>query len=71
MADDAPKVMSWPMIIAIMIGSGLVLGLTIGTICTVLGVSGSAATTGTGACVGLVGALLIQRRNAAIAAAKK
>lgn len=71
MTDQAQKVMSWPMIIGIMLATGLVLGLVIGTICTVLGVSGSVASTGTGVSIGVVGALLIQRRNAALAGAKK
>lgn len=71
MTDQTRKVMSWPMILGIMLATGLVLGLVIGTICTVLGVSGSIATTGTGVSIGVVGALLLRRRNEALAGTKK
>ncbi len=60
--------LSWPVIIAIMMGVGFVTGVA-------LGLAGEALhrnlSPGVGAAVGVVGAMLVMRRRAALAAQKK
>ena len=65
---DSPKPMSWGLIIAIMVGTSVVVGLTLGLLHETMGLNPGA---GVGAAVGVVGALLIVRRNKALAAQKK
>lgn len=60
--------MSWPVIIAIMMGTGVVVGMTLGFFGERLGMDGGARTAGTGAAIGVVGALLVARRNAQLRA---
>ncbi|MDP1827313.1 MAG: hypothetical protein Q8L48_28825 [Archangium sp.] len=53
--------MSWGVIVAIMIGTGLVAGLTLGLLHETIGLNPGA---GVGATIGVVGAILITRRRA-------
>ena len=66
MEEDNPKVMGWGMIIAIMVGVGLLTGLLLGLTRELLGLSSSTLGGGIGASVGVVGAILITRRRAAL-----
>ncbi|MBK6751163.1 MAG: hypothetical protein KA956_09985 [Pyrinomonadaceae bacterium] len=66
MDGNKTKVLSWGSIIAIMIGVGLVAGLVIGLLSETFGLSSSALGAGVGASVGVVGAILIARRRAAL-----
>lgn len=63
--DSTSAVMGWPTIVAIMIATGLVAGLILGLLRDAVGMTGG--TTGVGASIGVVGALLIARRRAALA----
>lgn len=65
---DSAKPMSWAVIIAIMVGTSVVVGMTLGLLHETMGLNPGA---GVGAAVGVVGALLIVRRNKALAAQKK
>ncbi len=71
MAENAPKVMGWGTIIGILVLTSLALGLTVGLITTALGVSSRSLGAGVGAGVGVVGAILISRRRAALQAQNK
>jgi len=64
--EGKPKVMGWGTIIAIMVATGLVAGVLLGLLGEVLGLSPGRTTTGVGASVGVVGAILISRRRAAL-----
>jgi TRAP-type mannitol/chloroaromatic compound transport system permease large subunit len=66
MTDSNTKVLGWGAIIAILIMVGVVVGLVLGLIGRTLGLSTSTTTAGVGASVGIVGALLIARRRAAV-----
>ncbi len=70
MNENNTKVHSWPAIIAIMIGVGLGVGLILGLMSEFLGLSSSYTGTGVGASIGVVGAVLIARRRAALAQQK-
>ena len=67
--EGASKVMSWGVIVGIMLATGLLVGFTLGALGEVLGFQVPSA--GIGASVGVVGALLIGRRQAALAAQAK
>lgn len=62
------KPMSWSVIIAILIASALVIGLTLGVLHETMGLNPGA---GVGAGIGLIGALLINQRRRALAAQAK
>ncbi len=59
-------ILSWWVIIAILLGVGLVSGLLLGFLGDSLGLSPSLRTIGMGVIVGLAAAVLITRRQAAI-----
>ena len=61
MTENNLKVMEWWKIIAILVATGLVVGLLPGLI----GLSSGVSAAGVGASVGAVGALLFARRRAA------
>lgn len=62
------KPMSWGVIIAILVGSSLVLGMTLGLLHETMGLNPGA---GVGAGIGVLGALLINNRRKALAAQKR
>jgi hypothetical protein len=64
--ENNTKVLGWGAIIAIMVGVGVVVGLALGLMGRTLGLSTSATGGGVGASVGVVGAILIARRRAAL-----
>ncbi len=66
MSETNTKVLSWGVIIAIMIGVGLVVGLLLGVLGNTLGLSTTATSAGIGGSIGVVGAILISRRRAAL-----
>lgn len=65
-AEGKPKVMGWGTIIAIMVATALATGVLLGLLGEMLGLSPGRTTTGVGASVGVVGAILISRRRAAL-----
>lgn len=67
MEKENPKVLGWGTIIAILVGVAVVTGLLLGLSSGLLGLSPSMTGGGVGASVGVVGALLVARRRAAIA----
>jgi hypothetical protein len=67
MENDRTKVLGWGTIIAILVGVALVTGLLLGLMRSTLGLSTSMTGGGIGASVGVVGAILVARRQAAIA----
>ena len=66
MMENNTKVLGWGVIIAIMVGVGVVAGLLLSLMSRTLGLSVGTTTGGVGACVGVVGAFLIARRRAAL-----
>ena len=62
------KPMSWGMIIAILVGASLVMGLTLGILQETIGLNPGA---GVGAGIGIIGALLINKRRRALAEQNK
>lgn len=68
MPDAPSSPMSWPVIIAIMLATGVVVGMTLGLFGERLGLDGGTVTTGVGAAIGVVGAMLIARRAAQLRA---
>lgn len=69
MADELPRVMSWPLIIAILVATAAVTGLVLGALGVVMGtVFGTA---GVGAATGAVGALLMNQRRTALDAHRR
>lgn len=66
MTENNAKVLGWGMIIAIMVGVGLVAGLLLGLMSGTLGLSKTMTTGGVGVSIGVVGAILIARRRAAL-----
>jgi hypothetical protein len=64
--ENNMKVLGWGAIIAIMVGVGVCVGLVLGLMSQTLGLSTSATGGGVGASVGVVGAILIARRRAAL-----
>lgn len=71
MTDAAPKVMGWGTIIAIVAGTGVVVGLLLGAIGQALALPPGRMTAGVGAAMGVLGALLVTRRRAALAQAQQ
>lgn len=67
--STAPEPLGWPAIIGAMIVTGLVTGLAMGLLHEVVGRTGGTA--GVGAAIGVVGALLINKRNLALKAREK
>lgn len=65
MTDTNDTVMGWGTILAIMVATGLVTGPILGLLRDAVGMTGGTA--GVGASIGVVGALLIARRRAALA----
>ncbi len=65
MSGTNAKVLSWGAIIAIMVGVGLSVGLLLVFLNQILGLSNRIGA-GIGASVGIVGAILISRRRAAL-----
>ena len=63
--NEIAKPMSWGMIVAILVGTSVLLGLTLGLVHELTGLNPGA---GVGAGVGVVGALLINNRRKALAA---
>lgn len=61
MTDPTP--MSWTVIIAILLGTAVVTGLTLGLLHETMGLNPGA---GVGASIGIVGVLLINRRRRAL-----
>ena len=68
---SAAKVMPWWQIIAILAGVAVVTGVTLGLLREALGLTSGNATVGVGAAVGGVGAILVGRRRAMQAQARK
>ena len=66
MMENSAKALGWGTIIAVMAGVGLVTGLLLGLMSEGLGLSPNTTTGGVGASVGIVGAILIMRRRAAL-----
>lgn len=66
MADSDTKVIGWGRIILLMLATGLGLGAILGLIGGLLGLPPGVMSAGVGVSVGLVGALLIGRRRAAL-----
>jgi hypothetical protein len=64
--SESVKVMGWPVIIALMVATAVVTGLVVGLLRDAIG--WSAGTAGVGVATGVVGAILIARRRAALAA---
>ncbi|TNE50098.1 MAG: hypothetical protein EP343_09205 [Deltaproteobacteria bacterium] len=58
--------MIWVMIFGLMLLTGLVAGLALGTLSTFFPLSKTVTTSGVGAAIGVVGALLMARRGAAL-----
>lgn len=71
MVEEKPKVMGWGAIIGIMIGTGLLVGVSLGLLGGALGISSSGFGAGAGASMGIVGALLVVRRQKALAGTPK
>ncbi len=68
MADQDKEPMSWGVIIAITVAAGMVVGMLMGGVVgPMLGLSGGTNTAGVGVSIGIVGGLLLTRRNAALA----
>lgn len=66
MNETNTRVLSWVAIIAIMIGVGLAVGLLLGLFSQTLGLSTSYTGALIGGSIGVVGAILIARRRAAL-----
>jgi hypothetical protein len=66
MTQQGGAVIGWPVIIGVMIATGLVTGVILGLTREVFGFTGGTA--GVGASIGIVGALLIARRRAQLRA---
>ena len=66
MSGDGTRILGWGMIIAIMAGMAVVTGVTLGLMNVLFGLSPRWATGGVGAVVGVVGALLVAQRWAAL-----
>ena len=71
MSDENAKVLSWWAIIAILIGVGFAVGLLLGLMGQMFGLSSRITGGGVGVGIGIVGASLIARRRAALAHQKK
>lgn len=65
---DSKQPMSWTLIVAICLVTGLVAGLTLGALGELVNLGGGARTAGVGVTIGLVAAVLVQRRRAALSA---
>ena len=66
MSENNTKVLGWGAIIAIMIVVAVVMGVLLGLMNKLFGLSQRWTTSGVGAAVGIVGAFLIARRRAAL-----
>jgi TRAP-type mannitol/chloroaromatic compound transport system permease large subunit len=64
--ENNAKVLGWGAIITTMVVVGVVVGLVLGLMSRTLGLSTGATTGGVGASMGVVGALLVARRRAAL-----
>ena len=71
MEKENAKALGWGTIIAILVGVAVVTGLLLGLMSEALGLSSRMTGGGIGASVGVVGALLIARRRAAMAQQNK
>jgi hypothetical protein len=71
MAERRAKALSWGSIIGIMMITGLAVGVLLGVLGELLDLGAGKLTGGVGAAMGVVGALLIGQRRAALAALKK
>lgn len=69
MAETDVQPLSWPKIIAILLVTALVVGLSLGALQVLTGLRVGGA--GVGAAVGVVGAALISQRRAALARHKE
>jgi hypothetical protein len=67
MADATSRVMGWPAIVGILVVVAVVVGLVMGTLGRLLDLTPTLTTGAVGASVGVVGALLVGRRRAALA----
>lgn len=65
MVETNTEPMGWATILAILIATGLVVGVTLGLLRETVGVPGGTA--GVGVSIGVVAAILIARRRAALA----
>ncbi len=70
MRSEQPEVMGWGTIIAIMTVTGVLVGALLGGLGPAFGLAPGRLTAGVGASIGVVGALLISRRRAALALRK-
>ena len=66
MREDNTKVLGWGRVIATMVGVAVVTGLLLGLMGELLGLSSRWTRGGLGAVVGVVGAIMIARRRAAL-----
>lgn len=66
MSENNAEAPGWGAIIAVMAGVGLAAGILLGLMSGTLGLSPAATTGGVGVSVGVVGAILIARRRAAL-----
>ena len=71
MAEENSRVMGWGILIAIVGCTGIVVGLLLGLLGGALGISSSWFGSGAGASMGIVGALLVARRQRALARQKE
>lgn len=71
MVERRAKPLSWGAIIGIMVITGLAVGVLLGVLGELLELDAGKMTGGVGAAMGVVGALLIGQRRAALAAEKK
>lgn len=69
--NDDPRVMGWGTIIALMVATGLGVGVMLGLIGDALALAPGRTTAGVGASVGVMGSILIVRRRAALAQAQR
>ncbi len=69
--NDDPRVMGWGTIIALLVATGLCVGVILGLIGDALALAPGRTTAGVGASIGVVGSILIARRRAALAQAKQ
>jgi len=71
MPEADKEVLGWGAIIVAMVVTGFVVGLVLGLGSSLFGLSGRGNAAGVGAAIGVVGALLITRRRAALNAKKR
>jgi len=71
MGTETTKVMGWGTILGLMLATALVMGMLFGLVTSALNLPGHLGTVGVGAATGVVGAVLMARRRAALAAGYK